>query len=1395
VDTRGLTWTYTYSGSHLLHEVRDPENKVLERTFYTVVDGQPKASLQQDGEGRTVAQIDYLSNGQRRIVEAGRVYTDTYDSRNLLTGQTDALNRTQSYTLDDSFNRTQAVDIRNQPITYTRTPLGLTQAITNSLNQASQFGYDSRNNLAVVTETNGTHTDYSYDSQNNLLQIATVSGTISYAYNSAGQVISVTNRRSQTTRYGYDAVGNLTVITDAQGYTATFSYDSLGRVETATNARGMVSRYQYDAADNLRFLTLNYQTTACPASECNLTTEYQYDLAGRLVWTIDPANRQSKREYDEAGRLEKVILNYQDGVYSNSAPDEDLITRYAYDSYGRLEKLFETLAAGSERETRLEYDSLSRVNKVIFNYVAGGSASDQNLTTTYAYQDTTVPSVVTVTDPTGLVTRSEYDALGRLEKRIDNYKTTACPATECNLTTRYEYDSVGNLTALIDPANHRTEYEYDPLHRLIGATENHSGSGAYSGIPDQNITTRYQYDNEGNLSQLTINNEQLTIYRYDELNRLEELENALGHITAYTYDPVGNLSQMTRPDTSVINYQYDLLNRLTTLNYPSPETDVTFGYDKLSRRTVMTDTTGTTSYSYDDLDRLTGLTDGNNQSVGYSYDARGNRTQMSYPDSKTVSYGYDAADRPTGVTPSWDSGSYSYQYVNQRLITMTTPAGLQTTYGYDSANRLTQLNYQLPMTNYQASLAAYTYSLDKVGNISAVTETQATVLPAGTYHLSASPLVMEAEKGSLAAGASQSWQLKTSQSGYTGTAYLQSSSDLDPLYQTNQLNSSPRAEYQVNVTTPGTYTVWLRGYPPNAAGDSVYIGLGSQTVSVTGFDPGSWSWASQRTDTGAAATLTVQSSGFYTVSLWLREDGLRVDRLLLTTDTTYIPTGFGPAESAQPSALTTTLTRTIVYTYDNLYRLTNATYSTGEVFTYTYDPAGNRTTQTTLAGTTVYTYDAANRLTQVDGQSYTWDNNGNLLSDGSRTFTYDTENRLTSVVSGAVTTTFEYNGDGDRYAQTVNGITTDYVLDPVGLAQVLMETTSGQSKHYLPGLAQYDTANGWQYVTSDRVGSVRLLVKPNGEVALSQSFDPFGNVLERTGAGQSSFGYTGEQTDPTGLVFLRARYYDPRIGRFLTADSLIPDPLNSQSWNRYAYVGNNPVKYADPSGHEVPLKCLICEVEIDVSDWPHLGKYAAFVVTVFTDLHYDFEREMVVGPTREEWLESALTACPTPIGMAAQSTSKGLSRAGRTLLKRARDILRGSVSPVRRIANRMPGASGDAYDKLTGQGVYVLLDKANNVRYVGRGDVHVRIAQHANDAIKGKWTPFIVAENNLLMEEARGLEQLLIEHYGGPKRYGGPLENEFMGIRYKNKNFNKYIDAAAPLYKEAVERIKAFINP
>jgi RHS repeat-associated protein len=126
----------------------------------------------------------------------------------------------------------------------------------------------------------------------------------------------------------------------------------------------------------------------------------------------------------------------------------------------------------------------------------------------------------------------------------------------------------------------------------------------------------------------------------------------------------------------------------------------------------------------------------------------------------------------------------------------------------------------------------------------------------------------------------------------------------------------------------------------------------------------------------------------------------------------------------------------------------------------------------------------------------------------------------------------------------------------------------------VPGLAQYEVG-GWQYFGQDRLGSVRTLLNPAGELLLARNYDPFGNVLVQGGVGSSGFGYAGEQVDSTGLVYLRARYYHPVVGRFLTPDSIVPNPVGSQGWNGYAYTENNPIRYTDPSGHRSCLQTAI----------------------------------------------------------------------------------------------------------------------------------------------------------------------------------------------------------------------------
>jgi RHS repeat-associated protein len=172
-----------------------------------------------------------------------------------------------------------------------------------------------------------------------------------------------------------------------------------------------------------------------------------------------------------------------------------------------------------------------------------------------------------------------------------------------------------------------------------------------------------------------------------------------------------------------------------------------------------------------------------------------------------------------------------------------------------------------------------------------------------------------------------------------------------------------------------------------------------------------------------------------------------------------------------------------------------------------------------------------------------------------------------------LTTEFAYNGLGDRVAKTVNGVTTDYVLDPAaGLTQVLQGTTDGQTQSYLYGhdlLAQHDSGT-WAYHVNDGLGSVRQLVDPSGQVVQSHSFSPFGVPLGESGG--EPYGFTGEQWDASaGLVFLRARYYQPATGRFLGKDPFLGYAAFPQTQHPYVYVGNNPVNLTDPSGKILPL--------------------------------------------------------------------------------------------------------------------------------------------------------------------------------------------------------------------------------
>jgi len=233
-----------------------------------------------------------------------------------------------------------------------------------------------------------------------------------------------------------------------------------------------------------------------------------------------------------------------------------------------------------------------------------------------------------------------------------------------------------------------------------------------------------------------------------------------------------------------------------------------------------------------------------------------------------------------------------------------------------------------------------------------------------------------------------------------------------------------------------------------------------------------------------------------------------------------------------------------------------------------YDAVGNRLTQETLAGINSYAYDIANRMTALDGVAYSYDANGNLLSDGTNSYAYDSANRLTDF-NGTTSYAYRCNGksigqfgcESDRVSQTVDGVTTNYVLDQAApLTQVLSDGTNT----YIYGNDRIAQSNGAtpEYFLTDGSGSVRQLANNTGEVTLTQNYSPYGEVLNSSGSASTLYAFTGEMEDPSGLLYLRARYYAPADGRFISKDTWAGDYNRPLSLNKWNYTEGDPINYS-----------------------------------------------------------------------------------------------------------------------------------------------------------------------------------------------------------------------------------------
>ena len=566
----------------------------------------------------------------------------------------------------------------------------------------------------------------------------------------------------------------------------------------------------------------------------------------------------------------------------------------------------------------------------------------------------------------------------------------------------------------------------------------------------------------------------------------------------------------TRHNSPTTAWATDALNQLTQYTYDANG----------NRLSVIDPHTHVSSYTYDVLNRQVSVEDALGNQTTTVYDELGRVTSVTNAKNQTTSLTYDNIGRLIQVTDA-NSGTVKYTYdENGNRLTMTDPNNHVTGYTYDALNRMITKTEPLGVTHYQ---------YDTVGNMAQITQPNGTVNHYAYDNLD---------------------RLQTIT--YPDSTTVSFTYDFDG-NRTGMVDAIGTSSAQYDVL--GRMTSYTDGY-----GKTVGYGYDSNGNRISLTYPGS------KTVTYGYDVLNRMVS----VTDWL------------THQTTYsYDTAGRLTGSNDPNSVAT------AYGFDIANRLTSLSHAQGTTpiasYAYTLDGIGNhkQVTQTeplpavVTPGTANYTYDTDNRLTAINGVANTFDLNGNMTAKGADTYTYDFEDRLKQSTIGGTASQYQYDGLGHRYAKTNAGATIHYVLDLNGtLSKVLMETdaTGAANAYYVYGLgliSRISAAGVASYYHFDTRGSTIALTDAAGTVTDKYAYDPFGNLTNSQGTTSNPFKYVGQygvMDEGNGLHYIRARYYDAQIGRFINKDPKMGNDQDGQSLNRYAYAQNNPVRFVDVSG-------------------------------------------------------------------------------------------------------------------------------------------------------------------------------------------------------------------------------------
>lgn len=1068
------------------------------------------------------------------------VSSNTYDwAGNVLTS-TDPKGNVTSYSYDERGNLIKKTDAQNGVTAYEYDRIGRRTI------EVSPKSYDGSKPLAQVS-----HTAFVYDKMNRV-QLVKESFTekkvdsVSFAW-----VDSPTELVTQA--IAYDANGNIVKKLDGEGYLA-----GTGSTVEARIKSGYGVETTYNAA-NLPVIAKDAVSTE---RGLNWTTKTQYDGAGRVVNVIRADGVVSGTKYDDAGRVTATTVRA-----SLNAP-ERVLKSTEYDLAGR--KVSEVDGIGNQ--TTMTFNA--------FNQMASlsepGDDSIASYTTRNQYD--VRGRVARTEDSAGKVNLTTYDPQGREVTHTEQAKDGSK-----SISTYVRYDKNGNARFITDGNGNITENLYDELNRMIETKVKVTDIG--------NVTTT-----------------QSSTFGYDKNGKKIWEQNWLGNRTSYTYDDRNRLIE-TRDAKNVAVQKamynasdaqivaYDALNRLTTytfdrnnrqLSVTDPEGNITqLAYNNAGFKSSDTDGKGnTTRYTYDEFGHLATVTNAIGEATSYNYDLNGNMLTQKDGRGLITSFEYNVANKMIrridhgGRTGKPGSYAYipakveSYTYLpNGQLKTKTDRNGHTTTYAYDIHNRILAQEVTGEGLVAKDNSIFYTYDnnsnqismRDGTGTTSRSYDELNRVISKSVPGLGTSTFLLDQTTG-LAAG----FMMET-------TTDVKGNITKKIYDQVNRL-----AEVRDNNTTQATYT---------------YNDDGSQRQVI---------YAS-----GAREQYTYDKNNRLT-----RLENYQGSNLLDQYDYTYDKANNQLTKTEKVAGVAKGTTNN---SFDALNRLQSVTEPSGKKTEYTYDASGNRLTEKVTIGTstslTNYTYNEQNRLllteqvksfgeTQIE--KYSYDNNGNLINksvdiikavdpnnpptptfgvfiygqennnprisdvvNSVAMYQYDGFNQLIKMGTGTNGATYAYNGDGLRVKKTAGSTTTAYLYE---YDKVVLETDGKgkQTARNLYGLNMVTRTMGAEtyYYMYNGHSDVTALLTTAGIVASSYEYDAFGNVTNKTGEVSNPIRYAGYQYDEESkLYYLNARFYDPKLARFLSEDTYRGQVNDSLSLNLYTYAHNSPIRYFDPTGH------------------------------------------------------------------------------------------------------------------------------------------------------------------------------------------------------------------------------------